>query len=188
MKMKITLIVLFFLCMAAVPMLIINKKAVKQEQIGKTIMTESGNLAALAGMCAEDVSDEVLKALAIIAKTNDAAGWTIVDKTDAKADEVTLKRMQTIYHSNNEILTYRNQPVAVPCSLCSNGFTAENKDKEYLIAAASPWDCFCKAYDNNNCCEGVSINGVCHLCNRGLNAEEALEWYLPKLVIVNDEN
>lgn len=185
MKHKILMILLFFICMAAVPLGFIVKygqtssAAAKQTAPSESRISEnSGVLKALA-LCSEDFDDETIRAICILQRTNQAAGNTDSENSDFNSESELYKRVKTIYNSNKEILLFQNKPYALPCSPCSNGFTEATEDVPYLSAVASPWDCKSDLYDESLHCQGVSINGVRHLCGQGLSAEEALLWYLP---------
>ena len=184
MKVRIILAGVFFLLMAALPIGFLAENrasAGKQTTTEKTSYAEQA-VAATAALCEAADSDEVIKAVAILQKTN-AAVKKLPDTADYHSDNELYKRVNRIYHSNIEILSYQNKPVYIPCAPCSNGFTEADGNTPYLEAVASPWDCFCAQYRKDLCCEGVSVNGVRALCRRGLSAEEALLWYLPRLSI-----
>lgn len=180
---------LFFLCMAAVPLSLMTKNDGKphvENILPATIATEMSDkdmIAAATALCNEDFSDEAIKAVAIVVKTNVLAKGEMTDSANNNSNSELYERVKQIYLSNKEVLTLDNQPVAVPCSVCSNGFTNQSKDKTYLQAVASPWDCFSGEYNESLVCEGVSVNGVRYLCDKGLSAEEALLWYLPRFSV-----
>ncbi len=185
MKHKILMILLFFICMAAVPLGFIVKygqtssaKEPAPSPSAAVSKEETGALNALS-LCRENFDDETIKAVCILQRTNIRAGDTEVKTADYPSETELYKRVKAIYNANKEILCYQNQTVTLPCSPCSGGFTEAAEEMPYLSAVASPWDCKSDLYDAEIHCRGVSISGVQYLCSQGLSAEEALLWYLP---------
>ena len=189
MKYKIMMIVIFFLFMAAVPLsFVINNTGTSsyQQQTSEKLEEkpdEKEIILRTASLCRDDFSDEAIKAAAIICRTNEVSGKSYGSDDNNNSNLELYKRVEGIYNSNSEILCNNGEPVPVPCSLCSDGSTVKSGDYPYLEAVASPWDAFSELYDSKSECTGVSLNGVSYLCGKGLSAEEALLWYLPKLEI-----
>lgn len=181
MKTKICMLALFFLLMAAVPPVLVIKSGKTAPSAPPQTADESAAIAAAAALCDENSDDETVKAAVILAKTNFAAGEAFENGEDNSNKEL-KEKVAAVYHSNKEILTYQGKAVAVPYAACSNGFT-EKGNAEYLEAVASPWDRFAGDYEPGLSCRGVSMSGIRALCAKGLSAEEALKWYLPKLTI-----
>ncbi len=75
-------------------------------------------------------------------------------------------------------MTYQNRAVGIPVTLSTDGMLCSSGEA-YLCAVASPWDSF----SGETAGDGVSTTGINYLCERGLSAEEALRWYLPKLTM-----
>lgn len=202
MKDKFLMVGLFFLLMATLPLVIFGKNVrtspTKNSKADKTVqtsaatpdevaatsyaMTEEAAAASVASLCKSDTCDEAVRALCILCKTNLEAGAEVAGGGTVTDSEL-LERVRAIYDSNNEILTDAGQPVAVPSVMCSNGVTEKSAEYPALEAVASPWDAFEKETDRTAGSVGVSIRGVCYLCSQGMTAEEALQWYLPKLQI-----
>lgn len=181
MKDKFGMIGVFFLLMASLPLLL----SVRQTGTSPRDATagEASHITAAAmyaaALCPQECSDEALRAVAIILKTNLIAGESMPPAENTAVAPALQQRIQAIFDSNNEILVYQDKPAAVPLFACSNGVTAGG-DRPYLCAAAAPWDAFAGASDVK-AAAGVSVNGLCRLCDCGLRAEEALRWFLPQL-------
>lgn len=186
MKNKIIITGLFFVLMAVLPLSFIVKPVKPADAESKTVKktNEYSYIAAVANLCGDGYCDEAIRALAILEKTNAAAGQAAGEGADNSGTEI-YKRAENIYNSNKEILLYEGKAVAVPVEVCSNGFTEADGDKAYIEAVASPWDAFSKRYSSKLSCRGVSADGVNYLCQSGMSAEEALRWYLPKLTVTH---
>lgn len=184
MRKKLMMTALFFVLMAALPLTILlqnGKAGAPPPSSGsQDSAADDAAIALTAQLCDSSFSDEAIRALAIVQKTNAAAGYRS-GQAEKEVGAALSERVKRIYISNTELLTYENKPVAVPCSLSSNGCTVEEEDYPYLDAVASPWDAFRADYRADNACLGVSAAGVDYLCRQGLSAEEALQWYLPRL-------
>lgn len=183
MKDKFLLIFSFFLLMASLPLLLTVHYTRTSPAVGTKdeAEKESAALSYMASLCREEDSDEMLRAVAIILKSNDMAGEALPNAAHTGAAPSFKERVQSVYHSNLEILAYQDKPAAVPVCQSSGGVTAKG-DRPYLCAAASPWDAF-DSTDSREGCTGVSLNGLRHLCALGLTAEEALRWYVPRLQV-----
>lgn len=186
MRIKAVFIVLFFMLMAALPIGLMAKSPSKNT--AATEKTNEAEVILTANLCEMSFCDEAIKAVAIIQRTNSVLDKKSYGKPQNNSDKELLDRVGQIYNSNTEILIHKNKPVSVPLSSCSNGFTVKDKRYPFLEEVASPWDCFCKSYSESLSCAGVSINGINYLCQKGLSAEEALKWYLPKLSITSAES
>lgn len=187
MKDKILLIGLFFVLMAALPLgMIANgaKQSANEARLSAPQQSENEEacLKNAAALCDDSFSDEAVKAMAIVARTNCLCGAEAADDSIDTSSKL-YGRIEKYYRSENTLLLYNNKPVAVPAEKCSNGFTKPSPKQEYIAAVASPWDCFCKDFSPSVSCSGVSANGLDYLCKKGLSAEEALKWYLPNLTI-----
>lgn len=128
--------------------------------------------------CKDSYSDETIKAIIRIIKTNIAAGTEY--KADYNSDTELSKRINKILNSELELYYIKNKLCTIPFSICSNGNTVSDKQYPYLSPVASPWDCFSSDYSADNSCVGVSLDGVDYLCKNGMSAEHALRWYLPE--------
>lgn len=164
--------------MAVLPLGFTANPNAPSKSVGKS--SAEPHIAAVAALCDSGFCDEAIRALAVLEKTNAAAGQAAADGSNISDKEI-YSRAERIYNSNNEILTFEGKPVAIPAGVCSNGFTEADGGVEYLEATASPWDAFSKRYSKSLSCRGVSADGINYLCQSGLSAEEALGWYLPKL-------
>lgn len=189
MKIKVMFAVLFFLLMAAMPIGFMAKAPKSGDALQES--SDEKEIAQTAALCEESFCDEAIRAVAIIQKTNasiEKNGDNSADGNNYNSDSELYKRASKIYNSNKEILLYKNKAVAIPFSSCSNGFTQPDKRYPYLEAVASPWDCFSEKYSEAQLCSGVSVSGIDYLCKKGMSAEDALKWYLPKLSAADDTN
>ena len=187
MKYKIFMIVLFFLFMAAVPLgFVINNPgegtAIEEKTDGKEIISRA------AALCEDSFSDEAVKAAVIIERTNYLAGEKNANKEDYNSNSELNKRIEQIYNSSGEIIKNNGKPVYIPCAVCSSGYTEKSSEYPYIEAVASPWDRFSDKYDSSINCVGVSLSGIKYLCEKGLDAKEALQWYLPGLEIGEEQS
>ena len=189
MKNKILMILLFFVIMAAIPLgflLLFHPQNTSNPSSPQKIVPSNADEAAITAamsLCSEDFDEETIKAITILQRTNKYAGEFEDGKTADNSDSELYKRVKDAYYSNKEILLYKNEPRALPCSKCSNGATEATEKYDYLRGVASPWDCLSADYESNAGCYGVSLNGLRYLCGQGLSAEEALLWYLPGFTI-----
>lgn len=186
MKVKILMIALLFVLMAAVPMFLMMKnqpptESHPAEQAPSPTDKSSSAVKTAAALCDNSFNDEAVKAVTILARTNALIKPTA--DSNNNSDKELLRRVESIYNSNKEILTYQNKTVYIPCAKCSKGVTERDDKYDYLIPVASPWDCESNFYQADASCQGVSLNGIKYLCANGSSAEEALKWYLPKLEI-----
>lgn len=186
MKIKLILTVVFFLLMAALPLGFMVVTIHNTEETQKESNTNKIN--EVASLCSDSFCDDAIKAVAILHKTNTTAGNNQTKAGSNNSNSELYNRVESIYNSNGEILTFKNKAVAIPYSQCSNGFTITDNRYPYLEAVASPWDRFSKSYSESLNCEGVSINGLDYLCKKGMSAEEALKWYLPQLLFSTVES
>lgn len=96
--------------------------------------------------------------------------------------------IEKIVNSNLEFSILKNgEKLYIPYSKTSNGLTVKG-EYEYLCSVASPWDCFEGNFDENTECAGVSLSGIDYLCKNGMNAIQALKWYLPDFEITDVHN
>ena len=116
--------------------------------------------------------------MAILQRTNHAAGNDTQTTEPVISEKELYNHVKAIFDSEKEILTYQNRAVGIPVTLATDGMLCSSGEA-YLCAVASPWDCFSGEAVGN----GVSTTGINYLCERGLSAEEALRWYLPKLTM-----
>lgn len=183
MKDKILMICLFFLLMAAIPLcLIVQNRGTGSEKSPSGSVSSSDRLAArTAALCDRSFSDEAIKAVAVIQNTNAAAGVNDENITDDISDTELLERIKAILPSEPALLTFNGKAAFIPVSASSNGNTQGSEEYVYLEGVASPWDYFSASYDADAVCEGVSLNGIKILCEKGLSAQDALRYYLPKL-------
>ncbi|MCH5297891.1 MAG: hypothetical protein J1E85_09500 [Ruminococcus sp.] len=148
----------------------------------------------VAALYKSDYSDETVKAITILLNNNyslepnkfdlsDNSVFLYTENADNSTQEI-YSKIENIISSSKELLIYSdNKNVYIPYSIISNGNTVYNENYSYISPVASPWDCFSKEYDKNSECVGVSIEGLDYLCKNGMNAEEALNWYLPNCEI-----
>ncbi len=191
MKSKIAAFICLLIMMALIPAAVVgmstNKASVTSSTSDSAVIGDDKiqKVVKIAeGLSCVDFCDEALKAALIIAESNYLSG-NYNENVNNSSNKELYSRIESIYNSNNEIyLTYNDKPVYIPCSVCSNGATAENEKYNYLCSVASPWDCDCQSFNNDIACEGVSMYGVDYLCKKGYSAEETLEYYLPKLKIM----
>ncbi len=138
----------------------------------------------------EEYSEETLKAIAVILNTNyktdrnsfnlnDSKVFISKEKADKSLKDGYDKIEKAVISSKELYLQNNNKLLFIPCCTCSNGSTVDSKKYDYIKSIASPWDCYSKNYNENNICEGVSIDGIDYLCKNGASVQEALKWYLP---------
>ncbi len=187
MRNKLIFISLFFILMAGLPLSFTLHGTQTSPEKPQTETTADFEAVAAAELCGSGFCDEALKAAAIIARTNSAAGRSTAESADNISDKELYDRVRSIYYSDKEILSYSGKPVFIPASMSSNGSTENSSSLEYLDEVASPWDAFSENYSESLCCEGVSMNGIDYLCRCGMSAEEALLWYLPRLKIESSD-
>ena len=185
MKDKILMILLFFLFMAAVPVGFAVGNAKKPLSSPSEKNSSESVAASTAALCREDDSDEFIRAVAVIERTNLLSGAN-AEAAENNSDEELYKRVERICNESETVLTLDGKAVYIPCFNCSDGYTEASRDHPYLCAVASPWDAYCADRDSEQRCEGVSLNGVRVLTQSGLSAEEALLWYLPGLQAQNN--
>ena len=186
MKVKVLMIALLFVLMAAVPMFLMmqhqpSDESHPAEQAPSPTDKTSTAVKTSAALCDSSFNDEAIKAVTILARTN-ALTKASTDNNN-HSDKELSKRVKSIYNSNNEILTFQNKAVYIPFAKCSKGVTERDDKYAYIVPVASPWDCESRFYQAGTSCQGVSLNGIKYLCDNGSSAEEALKWYLPKLEI-----
>ncbi len=186
MRNKIIFISLFFVLMAGLPLSFTIYGTQTSSEKSQTEPSADSETAAAARLCESNFCDEAVKAAAIIARTNAAAGSGSGQNADNISDKELYNRVKSVYYSDKEILSYSGKPVFIPASSCSNGSTEKSSSLEYLDGVASPWDAFSENYSGSLSCEGVSMSGIDYLCKKGMSAEEALLWYLPMLKIESD--
>ena len=184
MRNKLVFVSLFFLLMASLPLRLLSPGAASPLKLSTVDNTKSDKpseeeaILSVARLCDDSFSDEAVTAVAILQKTNAAAGMAMEPAKDGDVSPERLQRVKKLYRSCRYILTYQGKPVPVPLTTCTSGNTTASPQYPYLEAVASPWDAFCETYDGNT---GVSLNGIRCLCDMGMSAEEALQWYTPKL-------
>ncbi len=202
-KIKIGMIVLFLAIMATLPLAVVRCNSF-EPKTGNKPNAESNAQAnsdynkILCGLVlakvSEDCDDEAIKATAILINTDyytdknsfDLSDEEIfIDENIAESSNIELyNRVQKIVNSNLELyITYSNKICYIPYSDSSNGATYKSDKYEYIDSVASPWDCFETGYDEAVECVGASLSGIKYLCSKGYTAEQALEWYLPKLEV-----
>lgn len=198
MKQKLILIGIFLLIMALLPFTVVecsfNKNSTTSiTNAPKNDVNKKENI--LYGLVSALYNDsyctETVRAITIILNTNyDLTTFDLTDKNVYLSENELngskkefFEEIKKIVNSNKEFYLYKNkEKLYIPYSDSSNGSTFKN---EYLSSVASPWDCFNSSYDENTTCYGVSLNGIDYLCKNGMNAEEALLWYLPDFEINN---
>ena len=183
MRNKLIFISLFFILMAGLPLSFTLYGTQTSPEKPQTEQSADSEAEAAARLCGSGFCDEAVKAAAIIARTNAAAGSGSGEGAGDISDKELYERVKKIYHSDKEILSYSGKPVFIPASSCSSGSTEKSSSLEYLDGVASPWDAFSENYSGALSCEGVSMSGIDYLCRTGMSAEEALLWYLPRLRI-----
>lgn len=197
MKQKLILISIFFLIMALLPFTVL--KCSFKDNSEKTVIS-SANIPVnndkekiLCGLVSalyiDSYCTETVRAITIILSTNyDVSTFDLNDESIylpehklSGSKREFYGEIEKIVDSNIEFhLSKNNKKLYIPYSNISNGSTVQN---EYICSVASPWDCFNSEFDENITCYGVSLNGIDYLCKNGMNAEEALLWYLPDFEI-----
>ena len=179
MRDKFLLILLFFLLMAAIPLgFLARQNRTSPQAFATPDEAADAQAASAASLCKSSFCDEAIRAVAILQRTNHAAGNDTETAKPVISDEELYNRVKAIFDSENKILTYQSRAVGIPVTLSTDGMLRPF-DKAYLCAVASPWDSF----SGEAAGDGVSTTGINYLCERGLSAEEALRWYLPKLTV-----
>lgn len=187
MRNKLVFVSLFFLLMASLPLRLLPQMAEKPlpastvDSAKNDSLSEQQAILSVARLCDDSFSDEAVTAVAILHKTNIAAGIAEEPAKDGDISPALLLRVKKLYRSCRHILTYRGKAVPVPLTACTCGSTAAAPLYPYLEAVASPWDAFCETHAGSSGNTGVSLNGIRWLCDTGLSAGEALRWYVPKL-------
>lgn len=180
MRDKFLPILLFFLLMAAIPLgFLIQQNRTSPQPAASPDEAGDAPAAQAAGLCKNSFCDEAIRAVAILQRTNGAAGETAAQETNDISDKELYIRVKRIFDSTKEILTYEGKAVRIPVTMATDGSFRPAGGEAYLCAVASPWDCF----SGETSGDGVSTTGLDHLCRQGLTAEEALRWYLPKLTV-----
>lgn len=204
MKQRFIFICIFLIIMAMLPFTAVkcsfSDKIANSAIATSDTVIENDNEKILCGLvCAmydESYCTETIRAITILLNTNylvDSKSFDL-ENIDIYIPENELSGSQKdffgeikkIVNSNNELYIFKdNQNIYIPYSEISNGRTLEN---ENFISVASPWDCFSDKYDKDIECYGVSINGIDYLCKNGMDAIEALKWYLPDFNIKDVHN
>ena len=179
MRDKFLLILLFFLLMAAIPLGFLTRQSrTSPQEFATPDEAFDAQAASAASLCKSSFCDEAIRAVAILQRTNHAAGNDTQTTESVISEKELYSRVKAIFDSGNEILTYQNRAVGIPVTLSTDGMLCSSGEA-YLCAVASPWDSF----SGETAGDGVSTTGINYLCERGLSAEEALRWYLPKLTV-----
>ena len=199
MKQKLILIVIFLAIMALLPFTAVkcsfnsNPLTTVTDTADTVIKDDKENI--LRGLVSALYDDsyctETIRAITIMLSTNyDVSTFDLNDeniylpenKLSGSKKEF-YGEIKKIVNSNKEFyLSKNNEKLYIPYSDSSNGKTVQN---DYLSSVASPWDCFNQDYGKNVACYGVSLSGIDYLCKNGMNAEQALLWYLPDFEINN---
>lgn len=179
MRDKFLLIFLFFLLMAAIPLGFLVRQNRTSPPAATPDEAVENPVAQAAALCKSTFCDEAIKAVAILQRTNAAAGTAADVQLDDISDKELYNRVKEIFNSSTEILTYQGKAVGIPVTLATDGSFRPSGSEAYLCAAASPWDCF----SGETAGDGVSTAGLDYLCKKGLSAGEALRWYLPMLTL-----
>ncbi len=199
MKQKLILISIFFIIMALLPFTIVKcsfydnyeKNVISSTNISIENEKEKILCGLVSALYVDSYCTETVRAITIILNTNyDVSTFDLNDKSVYLPEDKLSGSIQEFYgeikkivNSNKEFYLSKNkEKLYIPYSNTSNGSTAQNK---YLCSVASPWDCFNPDFDENIICYGVSLSGIDYLCKNGMNAEEALLWYLPDFEINN---
>ncbi len=199
MKQKIIIFSIFFLIMALLPFTVVKcsfyDNSEKTTFSSTNIHIDNEKEKILCGLVSalyiDSYCTETVRAITIILNTNyDISTFDLSDETIYLPEEKLSGSKKEFYgeikkivNSNMEFyLTKSNEKLYIPYSNSSNGSTIQN---DYLCSVASPWDCFNKGFDKDTACYGVSLSGIDYLCKNGMNAEQALLWYLPDFEINN---
>lgn len=202
MKEKLIALAVFLIIMAMLPFMAAkcsttDKIVLKTSSTADSVEASTDNLSdsdkILCGIVAaqykDDYSEETMKAIAVIILNNykiDPDSFDTDDKEVCILEKDANSSLKEIYpqikncvNSAKEIsVKFDNSEKYIPFSDISNGTTKKDNSYDYLIAVASPWDCYNKNYDENSECVGVSLSGVDYLCKNGCSAVDALKWYL----------
>lgn len=199
MKQKFIFICIFLVIMALLPFTVVkcsfHDNAVSSAIATSDSVVNNDKTKILYGLVAALYDDsyctETVRAITIILNTNyDISTFDLTDekiylpenKLSGSKKEF-YGEIKKIVNSNMEFYLSKNgEKLYIPYCVTSNGFTVQDN---YLRPVASPWDCFSNDFDENIVCSGVSLNGIDYLCKNGMNAEEALLWYLPDFEINN---
>lgn len=213
MKAKIIVIIVIFIIMGIIPVITMRCNILETDKTSTPTeafhaaeeSTESQNVSneeIIKGLVfaqySENMSDEVLKAVAVILQTNyknNSSSFDLTDKSIYLSDEDMKskyndsfeeinKKINDATNSVKEIYIYINNEIAyIPFSACSPGFTSTDEKYPDLISVASPWDCLSNNFSEENTCTGVSIDGIIYLTENNNDYKTALMWYLPKYQI-----
>lgn len=148
----------------------------------------------VAALYNSDYSTETIRAITILLNNNyslepdkfdlnDSSVCLYIENANNSVKEIYPQIEKITESSKNLLIYYNNENVFVPYSEVSNGNTVYSENFNYIFPVASPWDCFSEKYDENSECSGVSIEGLNYLCKNGMNAKDALRWYLPECEI-----
>lgn len=86
----------------------------------------------------------------------------------------------TMYNEISANILYDGKEVYIPIVKSSGTNTATSDEYPYMSSVATPWDTYLSSYDRRvpTPC-GVSVSGLCYLCDSGYDCLSALYWYLP---------
>ena len=215
MKSKILAVVLVLIVMAVIPIITMQngfylftnnssdtKTATENTTQAPTVNNNYDNQQVLQGLLyakhSDDVTDEALKAMAVIFQTDLKADKYCFDLEDKSiyCSEEELKskyensykeikeRITSITESVKNIYIFSNDEICyVPYAQCSSGCTFADENYPGLLSVASPWDRLSKNYSNDNRCAGVSLDGIVFLTENKNDYKTALMWYLPNYEI-----
>lgn len=178
MKRRLFMLLCFFTAMALFPVVSLNFSSPAKTQKPQKDSAEAVCNAAYA-FCDSGFCDEAIQAVTDIINTNIHTGHAYTE--NKISDKELYNRILKGYNSKSELLYTNGRVLYIPVCKCSNGSTQISDKYNYIISAASPWDCFSDNYGRENNCEGVSADGINYLCKKGFGKKEALKWYLPGL-------
>ncbi|MGN1466752.1 MAG: hypothetical protein ACI4W1_00445 [Ruminococcus sp.] len=216
MKSKILAVVLILIVMAVIPIITIQNgffffannsgdtkdTATENQTQAHAEEKDDDNTEILRGLLyakySDDVTDEALRAMAVLFQTDLKADKDCFDLEDKSTyfSEEELKnehknsykeikeRVTSITESVKNIYIFCNDEISyVPYAQCSSGYTFADENYPGLLSVASPWDRLSKNYSNDNKCAGVSLDGIVFLTEKKNDYKTALMWYLPNYEI-----
>lgn len=190
MKKKIIGLLLILAIMAAVPLILSNKKIIMPLKANNSQTSEKEEniiTKAAAYNFRKHYNSETLKAIVLILNSNNKVNRLSKNELLTKSEFIKKYKDGESYYSNiektvsklkDEFITYKNKAVYVPCFKVSKGNTETNKKFPYLKAAACPWDKIKKECKTSNNTVGVSINTLDKLCAQGLSYKEAVRYFV----------
>lgn len=127
---------------------------------------------------------EAKKAIMLLIKHNFSylRDNSLADETSnvsAYSDDL-YEELCELYDGINANILYNGKKVYIPIVKSSGTNTGTSDEYPYMSAVATPWDTYLSSYDRRISAPcGVSVSGLCYLCDSGYDCLSALYWYLP---------